>query len=404
MDIHDTEGEKAQSSGKTCENGLDCNPAVVHCLDCKCFLCQTCLEYHKKVKASKHHRCVSLREIKEDVRKMEQKRYCAEHEEEELKLYCKTCREVICRDCAIVTHKTHDYTFIKDVKDELVKKMQQLLDKVKTKEAEFAGHQAHLQNVESTNKENIKQCKQMVNQYFADWIQRLHAKKEDLLQNIDVLSGEISKHLMSENDAVNLMVGQMGSAINFTRQLLDSGTPVDIAMMSKRTCKQLNVVQQLEWDPKGVRPRNYSFIGNDTNPLTAYIHVTTRPDEIIVEGLHQPILGKNTFTIRVLGDVAIGVVLVTVEAANGEQVGNPEIKKNGDREWTVTYNIPGDGHYKISVSVDGVEAKGGPFKKVWMSELPMGTKVCLGRDWRRGNQDGGPPCIGEVVQCSTRRE
>ena len=127
-----------------------------------------------------------------------------------------------------------------------MREMQQLLDKVKTKEAEFAGHQAHLHNVEITNKENIKQCRQMVKGFFADWIQRLHAKEEDLLQNIDVLSGENSKKLMSENDAVNLMVGQMGSAINFTRQLLDSGTPVDITMMSKRTCKQLNVVQQLE--------------------------------------------------------------------------------------------------------------------------------------------------------------
>jgi len=151
------------------------------------------------------------------------------------------------------------------------------LDKVKTKEVEFAGHQAHLQNVESTNKENVKQCTQMVNQFFADWIQRLRAKKKDLLQDIEVFSGETSNHLMSENGAVNLMVGQMGSAINFTTQLLDSGTPVDIAVMSKRTCKQLNVVQQLEWDPEGVRPCNYSFVGNDTNPLTAYICERIRP-------------------------------------------------------------------------------------------------------------------------------
>ena len=381
MDIHDTEGEKAPSSAKTCENGLDSNPAVVHCLDCKCFLCQMFLELHKKMKATKHHRCVSLQEIKEDVRKMEQKRYCAEHEEEELRLYCKTCREVICRDCTIVTHKSHDYTFIKDVRDELVKEMQQLLDKVKAKEVEFAGHQAHLQNVETMNEENKQQCRQMVNQFFADWIQRLHAKEEDLLQNIEVSIGKMSKHVMSENDAVSLMIGQAGSAIAFTRQLLDSGTPVDIAMMSKCTCKQLNNVQQLEWDPKSVRPCKYLFIGNDTNPLTAHVCGGIKPDQIVVEGLHQPMVGKNTFNICVLGEVAIGMVVVTVEDANGEQMGNPQVKKKGVREWTATYNIHQDGHYKISVSVDGVEAKGGPFKKAWMIQLPMGTKVRRGRHW-----------------------
>ena len=395
MDIHDTEGEKAPASAKTCENGLDSNPAVVHCFDCRCFLCQTCLENHKKMKATKHHRCVSLQEIKEDVRKMEQKRYCAEHEGEELRLYCKTCREVICRDCTIVTHKTHDYTFIKDVRDELVKEMQQLLEKVEAKEVEFAGHQAHLQNVETMNEESIKQCRQMVNQFFAYWIQRLHAKEQELLQQTEVFSGKISKHVMSENDAVHLMIGQMGSAIAFTRQLLDSGTPVDIAMMSKRTCKQLSIVQQLEWDPKGVRPSNYSFVSNDTNPLTVNVCRRIHPNDIVVKGLEQPILGKNTFNIEVLG---VGVVVVTVEDANGERMGNPQVMKKGVRKWTATYIIPRDGHYKISVSVDGVEAKGGPFKKAWMSRLPRGTKVRRGRDWNLlyGNQDGEPFSTGVV--------
>ena len=45
------------------------------------------------------------------------------------------------------------------------------------------------------------------------------------------------------------------------------------------------------------------IVGNDTNPLTAYIRERIRSDAIIVEGLHLPILGKNTFSIKVLGDV-----------------------------------------------------------------------------------------------------
>ena len=112
----------------------------------------------------------------------------------------------------------------------------------------------------------------------------------------------------------------------------------------------------------------------------------------------HPYRGRTHSALKFLiGDVEIGVVVVTVvEAANGEQVGNPQMKKNGDCKWTVTYNIPGDCHYKISVSVNGVEAKG-PFKKVWMSELPPGTKVRRGRDWRWKNQDGGPLGIGEVT-------
>ena len=124
MTIIAVEDSSSQAMTEVCDNGLDSNPAVVRCYDCQCYLCESCHVQHGKMKATRAHRCVSLKEIKEeDVRKFELKHFCADHEEEELKLYCRTCEEIICRDCTIVTHKQHDYTFIKDVREELVKKL-----------------------------------------------------------------------------------------------------------------------------------------------------------------------------------------------------------------------------------------------------------------------------------------
>ena len=168
--------------------------------------------------------------------------------------------------------------------------------------------------------------------------------------------------------------------------------------------KQLKVVQQLELDPEGVRPYNYLLAMIPTPSLHIFVKESVLMRSLLRVSIH-PYRGRTHSAFKFLiGDVEIGVVVVTVEAANGEQVGNPQMKKNGDCKWTVTYNIPGDCHYKISVSVNGVEAKGGPFKGVQKSKLTKGTKVRRGRDWTWDNQDGGPPCIGEVVQCSTRRE
>ena len=39
---------------------------------------------------------------------------CKEHEGELLKLFCEICDEAICRDCTIVKHHEHKYTFVKD--------------------------------------------------------------------------------------------------------------------------------------------------------------------------------------------------------------------------------------------------------------------------------------------------
>ena len=398
LDIHDDEGEDAQF---ICGNGLDENPAVVHCLDCQCYLCENCLDLHKKVKATKNHQVVSIEEIKKDVRKLEQKRYCIEHEGEELKLYCKTCQEVICRDCTIVTHKQHDYTFIKAVKEELVKEMSDLVEVVRGKEELFVGHRGYLEQVRYQSQENIDSCKRRVEEFFEGWKRRLEDRKQELLQQLGQDFGEVSKRLGGENDAVELMIAQIQSAIGFTRRLLDRGTPCDIAMMSKTACKQLNLVKMVEWDPDSVRPCKFSFVGHENNPVNATVRGGIHRDEIIVEGLRQPTLGENEFTIRVLGEVETEVVVVSVEAANGERLGNTHVKAKGNHEWTAYYNIPRDGVYKISVSVDGVEAKGGPFERIWQSRLNKGMNVRRGQDWKWGDQDGGPLAVGQVIGFAT---
>ena len=60
---------------------------------------------------------------------------CTTHIEEPLVLYCKTCTEVICRECALYVHcrPDHDFVnlgdFVGKLKDDMVKKMHQLKGK-----------------------------------------------------------------------------------------------------------------------------------------------------------------------------------------------------------------------------------------------------------------------------------
>ena len=121
-----------------CENEIDNNPAAVKCLDCNLYLCEDCTAIHRQHKVSRRHKIATLAELRKGgMKQLEQKRYCADHEGEELKLYCRTCQEVICRDCTIVTHKQHDYTFIKDVREELIMKIESLVASVGGKEAGY---------------------------------------------------------------------------------------------------------------------------------------------------------------------------------------------------------------------------------------------------------------------------
>ena len=44
---------------------------------------------------------------------------CSLHHGEELKLYCHDCNVALCRECAISTHRRHNYEYLKDVAAEI---------------------------------------------------------------------------------------------------------------------------------------------------------------------------------------------------------------------------------------------------------------------------------------------
>ena len=362
--------------------------AATKCLDCNLYYCEECTADHKKHRATKRHKLATLAELKEGgAKQLERKRYCSDHDGEELKLYCRTCQEVICRDCTIVTHKQHDYTFIKDVREELVQEMQDLLGRVEGKVEEFTHHQNHLQEVNRKSKESVDACRSKVQEYFKDWHRRLEEREGQLLGQLDQHLKVASKQVDAERSTVDLSKGQITSAVEFTQQLLSNGGQYDIAMMSKQTCKQLKYVQTLRWNTDSVSPCSVSFIGHKDTPTAADVS-PLNSDQIIVEGLGLPVHGANTFTIR-LKEVKTVVNVLTVvsieEVACRKCLDNVVVEEKEHNQWIVTYSIPRPpprqqqqrtlpppppppppppslpSKYKITVSVDGVEAKRSPF-------------------------------------------
>ena len=45
--------------------------------------------------------------------------FCGVHKKEALKLYCETCKKLICRDCTSVDHRQHNYKFVEDARKQV---------------------------------------------------------------------------------------------------------------------------------------------------------------------------------------------------------------------------------------------------------------------------------------------
>ena len=392
------EAEKTSEHAIRCGNGLDDNDAFSRCIECGCYLCETCEKQHRLIKATRNHKIVPITDISKDIRKLEHKRYCIEHEGEELKLYCKDCEEVICRDCTIDEHKGHSYNFITKIKSDLESRLEGLVEKVDHKLQVFEQHTIYLDGVRAQSTQNIEECHHSIRQFFDNYRAVLKSVEDRLHATLVEANGEVSMHLATESESVELSKAKMESAKLFTNQLLDKGIPVDIAMMSKQACLRLEQLQNENWERGSVQPSRWAFV-KDEDPLKSKVRGGISRSEIQVDKLTQPVQGKNQFKIKLSPEVHSTncVVVATVTTEKGERLPGVEVKKEAAHLWNVNYQIRDDGLYEIRVTVDGVEAQGSPFKRKWLSKLPKGTRVCRGKDWKWGDQDGNENQQGVIA-------
>ena len=235
-----------------CENEIDDNPAATKCLDCNFYLCEECTADHKKHRATKRHKLATLAALKEGgAKQLERKRYCAEHEGEELKLYCRTCQEVICRDCTIVTHKQHDYTFIKDIREELTKKMESLMASMSRKEAKCQSLQDSIPLVLQKENQKLTTEEARINMFFDQHVEKLQRRittlqkhRATVLSNLDQASAAHMKQLLADEESLQVSHTLFTSARTFAQQQLSSASNTDLAMMSKQVIRQLETLSK----------------------------------------------------------------------------------------------------------------------------------------------------------------
>ena len=108
----------------------DCdeNAADSFCVDCALMLCAGCTKDHLKRKSTRNHTVQTLADLSKQGASVVAAKtaggratYCATHTApnpfHELTLYCKTCKEAICRDCIVIDHKApdHDFVFLEQI-------------------------------------------------------------------------------------------------------------------------------------------------------------------------------------------------------------------------------------------------------------------------------------------------
>ena len=149
------EAKSGDEGSKICGFCTTGDVAVGFCKDCGEYLCQYCLDFHKKGKMFLSHNIFAIEDSDSTLdstlsfSKRPANVSCTRHPKYELEIYCRDCSCFVCYKCMFEpSHKGHDYGFINDVSQEIEQKIESLSEAVSSKESQFQACVTFIEKIE----------------------------------------------------------------------------------------------------------------------------------------------------------------------------------------------------------------------------------------------------------------
>ena len=249
------------------------NEAVAFCQTrCNRFLCQPCLESHRRMHLSSGHKIVSLEDVRSNgehspVLQSYRTRKCSEHFVEgrddpnermtDINIYCFQCRKVICCMCAITEHQPHNPKKVASIiindpdhRPLIVAKIKEtervMHEQLDMSSAKLQGRKFHIEDAKLNTETNIKKID------FMRLKSELDQGKEFLQRRIENIRQHHLNTLRQQRKALGSKRAAIQRTINFVDRRLNLGSHEDIVHFSKEMNQQ---VSRLLWESREDPPQ-----------------------------------------------------------------------------------------------------------------------------------------------------
>ncbi len=246
------------------------NEAVGYCGDCGEFVCQACINIHKKWKAFMSHKIATLTEVQAEAislvpmkkRDME----CTKHPSRPSEIYCETCKELVCHDCIVKTHRDHEYDVVsvcfpkhRDTITNCLEPLKELLESVNQTALEMDDSCSRLSDQAQTIRRKI--CEDISLLQDA-----LETRKKELLDQVDRMVRRVAGTAQEQHKECTEVRGQLSSCVEYVSESLKTGTQQEILSIKEKIVAR---VQQLvvEFDPQVIQRKPEETLRFTHQPL-----------------------------------------------------------------------------------------------------------------------------------------
>ena len=161
---------------------------------------------------------------------------------------------MICRDCALVKHRDHDYTFIREIRPEIQQQLEALTKEVQAKEVEYKSHIDYLENIREIGTNTLATCKHKVNETCDQLKEAIESRRAALIAQLHDIHDSEKKLVDHEAEGLQFTLSKLSNSIGFTKQLLANGSDLEVVSMSVQAVQTLEDLKAVNWNKNSIKP------------------------------------------------------------------------------------------------------------------------------------------------------
>lgn len=247
--------EKIKNPTTKCDKCEE-NEAIGYCSDCGEFVCQPCINVHKKWKAFMSHRISTLEEVQAEAARLVPSRKrvmeCGKHPGKPSEIYCETCKEVICRDCTVKTHRGHEYDLVGDCfikhRDVIITSLQPLKKQLESIDQAVV----EMDDCYVRLADQVQSTKQEIQREISQLQDALEIRKQELMAQVDQMETQMGSTVQVQREECKLIQKQFSSCLEYVSESLRTGTKHEVLSIKEKVVAR---VQQLvaEFNPETIQ-------------------------------------------------------------------------------------------------------------------------------------------------------
>ncbi|XP_061198170.1 uncharacterized protein LOC133206236 [Saccostrea echinata] len=221
------------------------------CTNCDKIICQNCKNLHKKVRATSHHKIVSIvRKIRKESKGDDNASeigsnenhddggsssdktmpkssrpsvMCLKHNDSVLKWYCSSCKSAVCQECAKSDHKSHVMADLSVYQDRKQKKWERFLKVLEDKELpETMQRMKRIKKAKMDFDANIIAVKREVWMRYDEFMLKLGNERQKILSELDEIQHREEKVFSDALKNMEREITVLESSIDSTTGMIDS--------------------------------------------------------------------------------------------------------------------------------------------------------------------------------------